>query len=340
MLNLRSIRPVTASLRNYKPALSTTGRRTVTGVYDAVPPPGGPTTSSDDPASTNTSSGSNTSAIPPSETFPGPDIPPPPINPDTTTPSAPDGVSGVPATTGKGQQNGESMAHVIPFNTYEFYKALEQSFEPPVARTLMRATREMLVGRIRKTTTETLHVKDFDNGAYLFKAALSELRTELTLRTRKETATLRTSLNALKKEVDLLDGKMKEDIANLKHEIQIDINNRKTESKAETKARDIDIEVRFSGDFLPSIPMNIILEDFSPQDNRANRTEIEQAKWDNTRRGVIIILALVGVIIVSFELAPKKPPPPPPPPPAPIMIERPLPSVREMEGEDSSSSAS
>lgn len=53
--------------------------------------------------------------------------------------------------------------------------------------------------------------------------------------------------------------------------IQIDINNRKTESKAETKARDIDIEVTLSGDFLPSILMNMILADLSPQDNRANR---------------------------------------------------------------------
>lgn len=53
--------------------------------------------------------------------------------------------------------------------------------------------------------------------------------------------------------------------------IQIDINNRKTESKAETKARDIDIEVTLSGDFLPSILMNMILEDLPPQDNRANR---------------------------------------------------------------------
>lgn len=187
----------------------------------------------------------------------------------------------------------------------------------------MRATRELLVGRIRKTTTESLHVKDFDNGAYLFNAALSELRTELTLRTRKETATLRTSLNALKKEVDILDAKMKEDIANLKHEIQIDINNRKSESKAETKTSDINIE---------SFHHRTIVQVGDL------RTEIEQAKWDNTRRGVIIILTLVGVIIVSFELAPKKPPAPPPPPPAPIVVERPLPSVREMEGEDTSSS--
>ncbi|KIO28867.1 hypothetical protein M407DRAFT_175460, partial [Tulasnella calospora MUT 4182] len=320
-----SIRPVTASLRNYNLVLSITGRRAVSGVYDAVPPPGGPTLSSDDPASTSPSSGSSTSSIPPPETFPGPDVPPPPIDPGTTTPSAPDEVSGVPTTTGNGQQNGENMTHVIPFNTYEFYKALEQSFEPPVARTLMRATRELLVGRIRRTTTRTLHVKDFDNGAYLFRAALSELRTELTLRTRKETATLRTTLNALKKEVDLLDGKMKEEIANLKHEIQIDINNRKTESKAETKARDIDIETFHHRTIVQIGDL---------------RTEIEQAKWDNTRRGVIIILALVGVVIVSFELAPKKPPPPPPPPPAPIMVERPLPSVREMEGEGTSSPAS
>lgn len=55
-------------------------------------------------------------------------------------------------------------------------------------------------------------------GAYLFRAALGELRTELTMRTRKETATLRTALTAVRKEVDVLDSKMKEDIASLKHE--------------------------------------------------------------------------------------------------------------------------
>lgn len=54
--------------------------------------------------------------------------------------------------------------------------------------------------------------------AYLFRAALSELRTEMTMRTRHGSAGVRTATSALRREVDALDGQMKEDIANLKHE--------------------------------------------------------------------------------------------------------------------------
>ncbi|KAG8984413.1 hypothetical protein FRB90_005347 [Tulasnella sp. 427] len=216
MLLFRAIKP-TPCIRGISTSrsVSSTARRRASGVYDAVPPPGSSNANSEEPPPANTSAESRSSSSSPSPTYPGPEIPPPPIDPG---PSPAEALSSVPTTTAQARPDREDMTHVIPFNTYEFYKALEQTFDPPVARTLMRATREMLIGRIRKTTGETLHVKDFDNGAYLFKAALSELRTELTLRTRKETATQRTSLNALRKEVDILDGKMKEDIANLKHE--------------------------------------------------------------------------------------------------------------------------
>lgn len=54
--------------------------------------------------------------------------------------------------------------------------------------------------------------------AYLFKAALSELRTETTMLTRNETAAMRTATAALRREVDQLDGRMKEDVGTLKHE--------------------------------------------------------------------------------------------------------------------------
>lgn len=36
-----------------------------------------------------------------------------------------------------------------------------------------------------------------------------------------------------------------------------------------------------------------------------NRTEIEQAKWDNTRRGVVIVALFVAFAIASWEVAPK-----------------------------------
>ena len=54
--------------------------------------------------------------------------------------------------------------------------------------------------------------------AYLFRAALSELKTEITLIHRNESASIHTSLNATRRELEALDNKMKAEIANMKHE--------------------------------------------------------------------------------------------------------------------------
>lgn len=54
--------------------------------------------------------------------------------------------------------------------------------------------------------------------AYLFRAALSELRAELTMNTNNNSAAIRAATAALRREVDQLDVKMKENIGNLKHE--------------------------------------------------------------------------------------------------------------------------
>lgn len=54
--------------------------------------------------------------------------------------------------------------------------------------------------------------------AYLFRAALSEMRAEMTTRTRAETAAIRTQSAALRRDVDALSARLKEDIDGLKHE--------------------------------------------------------------------------------------------------------------------------
>ena len=54
--------------------------------------------------------------------------------------------------------------------------------------------------------------------AYLFRAALSELRAEMTLTTKNDSASVTTATTALRRDLDRLDQKMKEDIATLKHE--------------------------------------------------------------------------------------------------------------------------
>ena len=53
---------------------------------------------------------------------------------------------------------------------------------------------------------------------YLYRAALSELKTELSMRTKKESAALQQSSASIKKDVEALSSRMKEDISTMKHE--------------------------------------------------------------------------------------------------------------------------
>jgi len=82
----------------------------------------------------------------------------------------------------------------------------------------MRATRALLVDRLGKVRRDALTVKDLDNQAYLFRAALSELRAELSMDIKNESASLNSTMAALRRDVERLDVKMKEDIAHLRHE--------------------------------------------------------------------------------------------------------------------------
>ncbi|PIL36756.1 hypothetical protein GSI_00445 [Ganoderma sinense ZZ0214-1] len=105
-----------------------------------------------------------------------------------------------------------------PFNTHRFFTVLERSFPVSIARNLMRATRALLADRIARVKRDALTVQDLESQAYLFKAALSELRSETSALTRKETAAMRSATSALRRETDTLNTRMNEDIVDLKHE--------------------------------------------------------------------------------------------------------------------------
>lgn len=162
--------------------------------------------------------------------------PPPPssLPPPEDASSLPTTLSGPPA---RAYQPDPQQSYAAPpFHTHAFVSALEKSFPTPTARSLMRATRALLVDRIGRVRREGLTIKDLDNvrrthrgiviftdsdaeqQAYLFRAALSELRAEQTARSRNESATIRSATAALRREVDRLDVKMKEDLGTLKHE--------------------------------------------------------------------------------------------------------------------------
>ncbi|KAN0097373.1 hypothetical protein V8E55_001819 [Tylopilus felleus] len=174
-----------------------------------------------------------------------------------------------------------------PFHTHAFFRALEHSFPTPTARSLMRATRALLVDRIGRVKRDGLTVKDLDNQAYLFRAALAETRAEQSSRSRNETAAMRATIAALRREVDRLDVKMKEDLGNLKHEIQMELDTRKNESKSDLKQQSIAIE---------EVLNKAIVE---LGDLRAS---MEEVKWNNMRKAVASLGGFLLLIIFSMEL--------------------------------------
>ncbi|WVQ95808.1 hypothetical protein IAU59_002907 [Kwoniella sp. CBS 9459] len=173
-----------------------------------------------------------------------------------------------------------------PFDTHAFVSYLEKSdLSRGTSRALMEAVREMIIKRGTQTRHDMVGKEDAENAAYLFNAALSELRTELSVQARNDGLALKAMAGAIRREVDGLEQKITEDVQVLKHDIEMDMNNRKAETRTEIKGFDIYIE-EINNKF------TISLGDL--------RTEIESVKWDATRRAIsIIILIVVATIAIS-----------------------------------------
>ncbi|KAF8192522.1 hypothetical protein BJ912DRAFT_962250 [Pholiota molesta] len=225
--------------------------------------------------------------------------PPPPPNSD----GPPSEITGLPTRSYMADPSFTMPMYTAPpFHTHAFFRALE--------KTLMRATRALLVDRIGRVRREGLTIKDLDNQAYLFRAALSELRAEMTMATKNDSASIRAATAALRREVDRLDVKMKEDIGNLKHEIQMELDSRKNEAKADLKQQDISIEELLNKAIVSVSDL---------------RTDVEEIKWENMRRAVVTLSAFVLVIVVMMEVKPStKSTPKEPPPPSPSNIPIPV----------------
>lgn len=160
-----------------------------------------------------------------------------------------------------------------PFNTNRFVAALERTgeFKRETAVELMRATKALIIRAEDRAARELVPKADLENEAYLFNAALSELKTEIQMKARTDSIALRSSNNQLQREVDSLAQKMREDMNSLKNDNQLDFNNRKEEASADISSLEqkiLDMNQAFAlrvGD---------------------TRALLESNKWVQTRRSI------------------------------------------------------
>lgn len=99
----------------------------------------------------------------------------------------------------------------------------------------------------------------------MYRAALSELRTEVQLFRRNDTQTLRAEAYMITREVDALQQKLNEDVALMKNDVALDMNNRKNETRE--LQQEIDMRIQEINNRL-----TVVLGDM--------RTEIEAIRWE------------------------------------------------------------
>ncbi|GAA5983710.1 hypothetical protein JCM10908_000389 [Rhodotorula pacifica] len=178
----------------------------------------------------------------------------------------------------------------VPFSTRRFVRDLEEAgIERSMAETVMRATRGLLTRQEGKAKRAILNRQDLENEAYLFQAALAELKTGSQVKLRNDSITLRSLTANLQRETDGLEQKMKEDMQRLGSDIQLEMNARKEETATELQSLDkrvMDLNSKFT----------ILLSEV--------RTEIEATKWVSTRR-VMTAITITVVLLVAYFSATK-----------------------------------
>ncbi|KAF7726941.1 hypothetical protein EC973_008237 [Apophysomyces ossiformis] len=181
--------------------------------------------------------------------------------------------------------SGEDLLGRHHFDTYRLLLDLEhQGFTRPQAEVVMKGIKFKLRESAAILGQRLLLRSDLENEAYLFKAALSELRTEIQIMRRNDTQLLQTEASLITREVENLGQKLREDVATMKNEIMLDMNNRKNETREEQKVIDMRIQEINN-------KLTVLLGDV--------RTGLEAVRWETIWKGMAGVAA-AGLTIATL----------------------------------------
>ncbi|KAF9423167.1 hypothetical protein BGZ94_008384 [Podila epigama] len=174
------------------------------------------------------------------------------------------------------------------FNTNKVVNKLEKNgFKRGQAEVIMRAMKALLGQHTTRIRKNMLTSADLGNESYLFKAALTELRTELQILRKNDAAALAIKSEIISRDIDSLNQKLREDITNVKSEIAIDMNSRRSDVREEQKALEIRIQ-SMSNHYMAQ------LGDM--------RTKMEAAKWETTRKGMVAIFISATFVLLASRI--------------------------------------
>ncbi|MCJ1455378.1 hypothetical protein MMC28_005733 [Mycoblastus sanguinarius] len=179
----------------------------------------------------------------------------------------------------------QAPPYVHHFDTFTLVKDLERGgFTQDQSVTLMKAVRSLLAINL-DVAREGLVSKSDET--YLFRAACSELRTEI-LNARKSSSTkTSTQLSHLQHTYDILSQRTSQETLALKDDLRGMLNDRRMAVRMQTQARDSEIsELNYK--------ISVAL-------NSGSKSEVEGLRWVLTRRAAIGIAGMALLILGSLR---------------------------------------
>ncbi|KAJ2563374.1 hypothetical protein IW140_006134, partial [Coemansia sp. RSA 1813] len=173
-----------------------------------------------------------------------------------------------------------------PFNTYRLVlRLVEAGYTREQAKTIMALFKHRVHETVEEVKANMLTKSDLENDAYLFRAALQELRTETQMIRKNDQAILESQLAAIDREIESLAQKINDEISNVRSDIEIEMNNHKHDTNHAMKSLDMKLHE------LSSKYQFVVGE---------MRTDVEANRLESIRHGllaaVVTTLVLVGIV--------------------------------------------
>ncbi|KAI9890912.1 MAG: hypothetical protein M1814_003552 [Vezdaea aestivalis] len=176
------------------------------------------------------------------------------------------------------------------FDTFTLVRDLDRGgFQAEASVTLMKAVRGLLADNLHLAREGLVSKSDVENATYLFRAACSELRTEIQNGRKAETEKMRTGRWQLHHETDILNQRLTQDLMTLRDELKGMFDDRKMVTRQEQRRMESAIQ-----ELNYRITVSL---------NSDSKSEVEGLRWVLTRRAAMAIVVMAFLILGSLRAA-------------------------------------
>ncbi|GAB7340659.1 hypothetical protein MBLNU457_7053t1 [Dothideomycetes sp. NU457] len=202
-----------------------------------------------------------------------------------------------PATSTKSKSIGDNSPphisaplYVHHFDTYGLVKRLEEGgWNQESAITTMKAVRLILAENMDLARAALVSKSNVENETYLFRAACSELLTEINTKRKAEAERSRTDRAQLQHEVDILGQRLTQEGGTLKDDLKGMFDDRKMAIRNEQRSMESKIQEL-------NYRITVTL-------NSDSRSDVEGVRWIITKRAIGALATCVLMVIASLKYA-------------------------------------